>query len=97
MADARKLVESRLGAWKKAGVGMPAVTDPMPISGSKIYFIARPSSVQTNLTVGLQAIERTSPDYDRLQVMNRILGGGPTGRLFLHLREEKGYTYGAYS
>src|SRR2546428_6676652 len=97
MADARKLVESRLGAWKKADVGMPAVTDPIPISGSKIYFIARPSSVQTNLTVGLQAIERTSPDYDMLQVMNRILGGGPTGRLFLHLREEKGYTYGAYS
>ncbi len=30
-------------------------------------------------------------------VMNRILGGGPAGRLFLNLREEKGYTYGAYS
>ncbi len=29
--------------------------------------------------------------------MNAVLGGGPTGRLFTHLREEKGYTYGAYS
>jgi predicted Zn-dependent peptidase len=29
--------------------------------------------------------------------MNRILGEGATGRLFLNLREEKGYTYGAYS
>ena len=94
MADARKLVESRLGAWKKAGASVPAVTDPMPIGGTKIYFIARPGSVQTNLIVGGQAIERTNPDYDRLQVMNRILGGGPTGRLFIHLREEKGYTYG---
>ena len=27
--------------------------------------------------------------------MNEIIGGGPTGRLFIHLREEKGYTYGA--
>jgi predicted Zn-dependent peptidase len=97
MADARKLVESRLGAWKKAGVSVPAVTDPMPIGGTKIYFVARPNSVQTNLIVGLQAIERTNADYDRLQVMNRILGGGPTGRLFIHLREEKSYTYGAYS
>jgi zinc protease len=29
--------------------------------------------------------------------MNKIIGGGPTGRLFMHLREEKGYTYGASS
>jgi predicted Zn-dependent peptidase len=29
--------------------------------------------------------------------MNKVIGGGPTGRLFMHLREEKGYTYGAYS
>ena len=33
-------------------------------------------------------------DYDALVVMNKIVGGGPTGRLFIHLREEKGYTYG---
>jgi predicted Zn-dependent peptidase len=30
-------------------------------------------------------------------VMNHILGGGVSGRLFLNLREEKGYTYGVYS
>ena len=30
-------------------------------------------------------------------MMNQVVGGGPTGRLFTHLREEKGYTYGAYS
>ena len=29
--------------------------------------------------------------------MNKILGGGGSGRLFMNLREEKGYTYGAYS
>jgi predicted Zn-dependent peptidase len=29
--------------------------------------------------------------------MNHIVGGGPTGRLFLNLREDKGYTYGASS
>jgi predicted Zn-dependent peptidase len=53
--------------------------------------------VQTTLIVGTQAIARTDPDYDVLQVMNRVIGGGPTGRLFIHLREEKGYTYGAGS
>jgi zinc protease len=30
-------------------------------------------------------------------VMNDIIGGGASARLFLNLREEKGYTYGVYS
>jgi predicted Zn-dependent peptidase len=59
--------------------------------------VGRPNSVQTNLIVGSQAIRRTDPDYYAVQVMNQVIGGGPTGRLFRHLREEKGYTYGAYS
>jgi len=29
--------------------------------------------------------------------MNKVIGGNVTGRLFLHLREDKGYTYGASS
>jgi len=62
-----------------------------------VYLIDRPNSVQTSFVVGAPAIERTSADYDALQMMNQVVGGGPTGRLFSHLREEKGYTYGAYS
>jgi predicted Zn-dependent peptidase len=52
--------------------------------------------VQTSLVVGTQGIERTSPDYDALTVANRVIGG-PYARLFNHLREKKGYTYGAAS
>jgi zinc protease len=96
-ADARKLVEARFGAWTKSGAPPPAVSDPAELTAPKIAFIGRPSSVQTNLIVGTQAIARTHPDYDVLSVMNKIIGGGPTGRLFIHLREEKGYTYGANS
>jgi zinc protease len=39
---------------------------------------------------------RTDPDYTALTVVNRVLGG-TMGRLFRHLREEKGYTYGVGS
>jgi predicted Zn-dependent peptidase len=97
LAEARKVVESRLAAWKKRGTAAPMVEDPPAIGAGKIYFIARPNSVQTNFIVGTQGINRLSPDFDVVQVMNQVLGGGPTGRLFLILREEKGYTYGAYS
>jgi zinc protease len=97
MAEARKAIEARFGAWKKAGTPAPAVADPPAMGAARVTFVARPNSVQTSLWVGTQAIQRTSPDYDVVQVMNAIIGGGPTGRLFTHLREEKGYTYGAYS
>jgi len=96
-AEARKVVDGKLAAWKKRGVAAPKFEDPPAIGKGKIFFIARPNSVQTNFIVGTQAINRTAPDYDIVQVMNQVLGGGPTGRLFTILREEKGYTYGAYS
>jgi zinc protease len=97
LAEARKKVEARFGGWKKAGVALPPVTDPAPIGPGKVYLVDRPNSVQTSLVVGAQAINRTSPDYEVLTLLNAIIGGGPTGRLFLNLREEKGWTYGAYS
>ncbi len=53
--------------------------------------------MQTNILAGELTVPRNNPDYIPLRVMNRVLGEGSTGRLFLNLREEKGYTYGAYS
>jgi zinc protease len=97
LADAMKKIEARLGSWKKAGTPAPQVIDPAPVQKAGIYLVERPNSVQTNLVVGVQAIKRTDPDYFALTVLNKVIGGGPTGRLFRHLREDKGYTYGAYS
>jgi predicted Zn-dependent peptidase len=96
-AQAKTLVESRLGSWAKSGMAKPVATDPPAAGPAKVWLVDRPNSVQSNFVVGAPAIERTSPDYDALQLMNAVVGGGPTGRLFTHLREEKGYTYGAYS
>jgi predicted Zn-dependent peptidase len=53
--------------------------------------------VQTVLQLGNLGIERTSTDYFSVLLADKVLGGGPSGRLFLNLREDKGYTYGAYS
>lgn len=97
MATARKLIETKLAGWTKANAAVPETIDPQMPGAPKVHFIARPNSVQTNLYVAAPAISRTHKDYDVLTVMNKIIGGGPTGRLFIHLREDKGYTYGAYS
>ena len=90
-------LEKAFGSWEKGDV--PATTIPAaPAQGeSKIYLIDRPGSVQTVIHLGTLGIERTSPDYFAVLLADRVLGGGPSGRLFLNLREDKGYTYGAYS
>ncbi len=99
LAEAKARAEAAFGGWKKSGTPIEAQTAPPAPSQPSISFVARPNSVQTSLLVGTQtqSLERTHPDYDALSVANRVLGGGPTGRLFEHLREQKGYTYGAYS
>jgi zinc protease len=96
LAQAKEQAEAAFGSWKKSGLVIPAVEDAAPIAGPSITLVVRPGSVQTTLVVGTQSIQRTDPDYDALTVGNRTLGG-PFGRLFEHLREQKGYTYGAGS
>jgi predicted Zn-dependent peptidase len=93
LAEAQKLVEAKFAGWKKAGTPKPAVQDPPDSPDGRVYLVARPGSVQTTLYLGLQSMKRTDPDYVPLTVANRVLGG-TMGRLFRHLREEKGYTYG---
>ena len=90
-------LEKVFGDWQKGDV--PATTIPAAPAqtDARIYLIDRPGSVQTVLQLGTLGIERTSPDYFAVLLADRVLGGGPSGRLFLNLREDKGYTYGAYS
>ena len=96
LAQAREQLETALEGWKKSGTPLVALKDPPPVAGPSVTLVARPNSVQTSLLVGTQSLARTDPDYVPLTVATRVLGG-PEGRLFEHLREQKGYTYGAYS
>lgn len=90
-------LEKAFGAWKPGEVPKAEVPKVDETGLAKIYLIDRPGSVQTNLLLGNLSIERTDPDYFALEMMNQVVGGGASSRLFLNLREDKGYTYGAYS
>jgi zinc protease len=96
MEQAKAKAETAFAAWKKSGAAVPAQTEAAALASPSVSLVVRPNSVQTSLRVGTQAIERKDPDFFALTVANRILGG-PFGRLFEHLREQKGYTYGANS
>ncbi len=97
MKDIMPKLEKAFGDWQKGDVPTTTIPPAPAQSDAKIYLIDRPGSVQTVLQLGTLGIERTSPDYFSVLMADRVLGGGPSGRLFLNLREDKGYTYGAYS
>lgn len=90
-------LEKRLAGWKQTSAKQALPSNPAAIKSRRVLLVDRPNSVQTSLALGNIAIERRSPDYMPMVVMNYVLGGGASSRLFLNLREEKGYTYGVYS
>jgi zinc protease len=90
-------LEKALGAWKRTDMKEVLPANPRPVAAKKVLLVDRPGSVQTTVVLGNIAIDRRDPDYIAFNVANHILGGGPAARLFLNLREEKGYTYGVYS
>jgi zinc protease len=90
-------ISAIFGDWKE-GVVEIKETDEVPQRTKKtLTVVDRADSAQSNIIIGNPAINRTHEDYFPCLVMNQILGSGATSRLFMNIREDKGYTYGAYS
>jgi zinc protease len=90
-------LEKTFGGWASGNVPGATMTAQTMFAKPSIYFVDRPGAAQSSVSIGQVGVERSNPDYYALQIMNSILGGGGTARLFMNLREDKGYTYGAYS
>jgi len=97
--DAKKQIEKYFGDWKKQdlpNIPEPTLTDN--VSTTQINFIDMPNASQTAITVTNNVdLKQNDEDYFAALMANNILGGGGEGYLFKNLREDKGYTYGAYS
>jgi zinc protease len=89
--------EELFGDWQPGAVPEHVFPAPPIRTERMAYLVDRPGSAQTNIIVANTSVTRTDPDYFALLVMHTILGGNASARLFMNLREEKGYTYGAYT
>ena len=100
-ADVLPLVEKAFADWKVAATDtarLPTFPElPPPPDTLTIHLVDRPGSVQSNILVCGRGVPRNNPDVPELGVLNSILGGGFSGRLFQNLRERHGYTYGSSS
>jgi zinc protease len=96
-SEVESLVRRHFGEWT-AAAGPQLAFPALPARDrTTIYLVHRPGSVQSTIWIGHAATRPDHADYFPLQVMNRILGGGADARLFQILREQKGWTYGAYT
>ncbi|MDQ3131365.1 MAG: insulinase family protein [Acidobacteriota bacterium] len=90
-------IEDKFGKWQKGIVPEMKLPELPQRSERTLTIVDRQGSAQSNIVLASLAFERTNPDYFPFVVMNQILGAGASSRIFMNLREEKGYTYGAYS
>jgi len=92
-----KRIEGLFGHWEP---GAPVANNfpAPPVHNSRsAKVVDRPGSAQSNIVIANLGLTRTSPDYFPMLLMHTVLGANASSRLFMNLREEKGYTYGAYS
>lgn len=86
------------GKWKAGNTPTYTYAFPKGVDKTSVAFVDKAGAVQSviNVTYALE-LEPGAPDVIPARVMNNILGSGFSGRLFQNLREDKAYTYGAYS
>ncbi len=95
---AKKLTQKYFGKWAKGKVTPSNFPKPENVTQTQIAFVEMSNAVQSEVSVVSTAnLDRNNPDYYALTIANQILGGGGEARLFINLREDKGYTYGSYS
>jgi len=90
------LIDKHLSTWGKQ---IPEINEiPGSIrKESTIVFCNKENAMQSEIRVGHLASKRTEENYFAKLILNMILGGQFSSRINLSLRENKGYTYGAFS
>ncbi|EKB47755.1 insulinase family protein [Cecembia lonarensis] len=97
-AEAETLANKYFAAWKPGDVPSKTYAMPQAPEANTVALVDRSASVQSvvNITYPME-MSLSDSDYLATRILNYILGGGSSSRLFMNLREDKGYTYGAYS
>ncbi|MEM7379657.1 MAG: insulinase family protein [Bacteroidota bacterium] len=96
--EAQELVTTHFTPWTKASPPSFSYSSPSDVQYTQVNFVDMPNAVQSEISVqNLVDLKMKDEDFLKALLANRILGGSGTARLFLNLREDKGYTYGSYS
>ena len=89
--------ESLFGDWTGQAPDGPAPASVDAPGGTTIFIADKPGAPQSVIRAGHLTFPRSHPDYYGLTLVNYVFGSHPASRLFMNLRQDKGYSYGYYS
>ncbi len=95
-AEIQPLLEQRFGAWKAGKSVRTNVPAPSPLAKTRVVFVEQPGAVQAVIRLGTVGPNRTSPDFMAANAAGTLLAGMFSSRVNMNLREEHGWSYGAY-
>ncbi|SEK88475.1 Predicted Zn-dependent peptidase [Maribacter orientalis] len=96
--EVKTLTDTFFTSWTKAVPPSFSYSEPKNVPNTQINLVDMPNAVQSEITVqNLVNLKMKDDDFIAALLANQILGGGSDSRLNLNLREDKGYTYGAYT
>jgi zinc protease len=91
-ADTMKLITDRFGLWEERPLPQTTAV-PLPKPAAKRILVDNPGAAQADVRMGKIAATQHDPDYFAEITGSVIVGGVPIGRMFLDLREKKGFVY----
>jgi zinc protease len=97
LAEARREVVARFGAWPRPNAPPPPPAPVAPTeTAPQVETISR-ELTQATIMLGRTAVNQTDPEYFPLAVASYVLGGGSTSRLYARVRDEGGLAYAVFS
>ncbi len=96
--EAENVANKYFSSWKRKDIAKERFETPTAPKEREVAFVNKTGAVQSVINITYPLDLKPGSEYaTKAGLLNSILGGGATGRLFQNLREDKGYTYGAYS
>lgn len=94
---AARRVAGHFGGWQGAFPGRVAVPPPSPNARDRVCFVEAPNAPSAAVVAGNVVMDASGPDVFPFLVLMQVLGGTTRSRLFMSLRETKGYAFYAFS
>lgn len=97
LRTAVRKVSRYLNTWETKDVETEDISPPQPNEALRLCIVDLPEEEDATISIGNTILLRNHDDYFPNTVLNQVLGGSPYSRLFMNLRESKGYAYFAFS
>lgn len=94
---AKKLAKKHFENWESKEIPKSNFPKPIKREQNTVAIAHKEGAVQTYLNLSHTIeLHPGSPDIFAVVLLQSILGGGSDGRFYKNIREDKGFTYGAY-